>query len=158
MTKANERQVGGDHYKRGGVELWDFFDLHNVPFLEACFAKYVCRFNDKDGVTDLEKAAHYLDKISERVTPDRRRIDVSPDCRFLGGAYWGPDDVRDLVERYVPEWGVEVATEAILAAWGGRVDLARQKLALLVAKYIREKRRDPLFLSDTNEDAKNVGT
>lgn len=58
----NSRQVGGEHYKTGGVEHWDLFGLE---YLIACASKYVSRWRQKEGVQDLEKAIHYCEKAQE---------------------------------------------------------------------------------------------
>ena len=62
---ANNRQVGGSHYA-GAVQHWD---MAYVVFGEGYFGgqitKYVSRWRKKNGVQDLEKAAHFLDKLIE---------------------------------------------------------------------------------------------
>ena len=64
--KANERQVGGDHYKMGEhEEHWDrAWRLKWDPF-QYQITKYVERWKDKNGVEDLEKALHFLQKYIE---------------------------------------------------------------------------------------------
>lgn len=62
---ANEKQVGGDHYKTGTVEHWDWVELQGVGYLEGCASKYVARYQSKGGVQDLEKAVHYVEKAIE---------------------------------------------------------------------------------------------
>lgn len=61
---ANERQVGGNHYKFG-YEHWDWVLILNLTYLEGNTTKYVTRHRKKDGLKDLQKALHYLDKIME---------------------------------------------------------------------------------------------
>jgi hypothetical protein len=64
---ANERQVGGFHYA-GGYQHWDFVhDALHGCYLEGCITKYVTRWRKKDGIRDLEKAEHYLDKLIEGI-------------------------------------------------------------------------------------------
>lgn len=64
MIKANDRQIGGDHYKVK-YEHWDFAIGTNTPYILACVSKYVSRYPEKNGLQDLEKAMHYLDKCIE---------------------------------------------------------------------------------------------
>lgn len=64
-SKANSRQVGGSHYKGAPIEHWDFVMLHKMPYMEAQIFKYVLRWRAKNGLADLEKARHFLDKLIE---------------------------------------------------------------------------------------------
>lgn len=64
--RANEHQVGGSHYKNAaGVQHWDLALKLNLPYLEACSTKYVTRWRKKDGLRDLQKSLHYLNKLEE---------------------------------------------------------------------------------------------
>ena len=71
QQKASSRQVGGDHYvKHGGIQPWDAMREWMTTeqfsgFLLGCVVKYVARYRDKDGVQDLKKAVHYLEKLIE---------------------------------------------------------------------------------------------
>jgi hypothetical protein len=63
---ANERQIGGSHYRKGGAnQHWDFVEDNGLGYLEGCATKYVTRWRFKNGLQDLEKALHYLDKLIE---------------------------------------------------------------------------------------------
>lgn len=65
-NKADDRQVGGRHYK-SEYEHWNWVidcGLGNGYFV-AAISKYLKRWRDKNGPEDLEKAAHYLDKMIE---------------------------------------------------------------------------------------------
>ena len=62
---ANDVQHGGDHYKTKAVQPWDFIISNNIGFLEGNAIKYLCRWRDKGGIQDLEKARHYIDKLIE---------------------------------------------------------------------------------------------
>lgn len=64
-SKANTRQVGGEHYKHRTIQPWDYIAANNLGFFEGNIIKYVSRWQEKDGVPDLEKARHYLDKLIE---------------------------------------------------------------------------------------------
>jgi len=63
---ANDRQIGGDHYKKGGEEHWDRqWRLYGRGYFVGCITKYVERYHEKNGLQDLEKAKHFLDKLIE---------------------------------------------------------------------------------------------
>jgi len=69
---VNDTQVGGEHYKKyGNIQPWDTWLLWGLNPFQAAILKYVVRYRDKDGVKDLEKAAHFLDKLIELETGNR---------------------------------------------------------------------------------------
>lgn len=69
MTKANDIQVAGDHYKAKAIQPWDYIVSNELGYLEGNVVKYVSRWKDKGGIDDLRKARHYLDKLIEVNTP-----------------------------------------------------------------------------------------
>lgn len=88
---ANERQVGGDHYKTK-YEHWDFVEDIGLGYLESVAIKYIARWRKKNGVEDLQKADHYIEKLiqtgrSNKVNQDvvcaalDRFLDTIPDMR-----------------------------------------------------------------------------
>lgn len=66
---ANDEQVGGDHYRKaasGGQQHWDrAWEKYREAWFVLNITKYVERYRLKDGIKDLEKARHYLDKLIE---------------------------------------------------------------------------------------------
>lgn len=62
---ANDKQVGGDHYQKGTIQHWDFAADHNYDYFQGVITKYVDRWKYKNGLEDLKKAAHYLQKYIE---------------------------------------------------------------------------------------------
>ena len=62
---ANATQVGGDHYKTQVIQPWDFIASNGIGFLAGNVVKYVARYKAKNGMEDLKKARHYLDKLIE---------------------------------------------------------------------------------------------
>lgn len=64
-TGANDRQVGGDHYKTGGEEHWDRVARLRLDYFQGQITKYVERWKRKNGIEDLKKARHFLDKYIE---------------------------------------------------------------------------------------------
>ena len=61
---ANNKQIGGGHYKQK-IQTWDFISVNNIPYLEGNIIKYVVRYKRKNGLEDLNKAKHYLEKLIE---------------------------------------------------------------------------------------------
>lgn len=68
---ADARQVGGDHYKGKSIQPWDYIAGNDMGYLEGNVIKYVSRWKGKNGVQDLEKARHYLDKLIEMQRQDK---------------------------------------------------------------------------------------
>ena len=60
-----EVQVGGSHYKGLKIQPIEFIHANNIPFCEANAIKYLCRWRNKNGRQDLEKAKHYIDLLIE---------------------------------------------------------------------------------------------
>jgi hypothetical protein len=66
LMKANEVQVGGDHYRANGkYQIWDLVVDMGWDFFQGNVISYVHRYRQKGGVDDLRKARHYLDKMIE---------------------------------------------------------------------------------------------
>ena len=70
MTEANKRQVGGDHYMNMGVQPWKAMeswmtDEQLIGFMMGNVIKYVARWQERNGIEDLRKASHYLEKLIE---------------------------------------------------------------------------------------------
>ena len=65
MASANEVQHGGDHYKKMTIEPWDYIEANGIGFLDGSAIKYLTRWKDKNGIQDLKKARHFIDKLIE---------------------------------------------------------------------------------------------
>jgi hypothetical protein len=72
--RANDRQIGGDHYKKAGKtgeEHWDRqYRLFGPGYFVGCSTKYIERYKDKNGKADLEKALHFIEKLIELEYPE----------------------------------------------------------------------------------------
>ncbi len=66
--KALEQQIGGTHYQGYDIQPAEFMARKYPGWLEGNVIKYVCRYQSKGGVEDLEKAQHYLSILIERET------------------------------------------------------------------------------------------
>lgn len=58
-------QVGGGHYKKYAIQPVEFITKNKLGFLEGCVIKRICRYEDKNGREDLEKAKHEIDLLIE---------------------------------------------------------------------------------------------
>lgn len=72
-TEANRRQIGGSHYGLGQFQHWDMVDLFHLDYFQGQITKYVVRWRDKNGIEDLEKAKHYLEKY---IAIENRKIGI----------------------------------------------------------------------------------
>ena len=61
---SNSKQVDGNHYQTE-IQPWDFIEANKLTFIEGNIVKYVARHRKKNGVRDLMKAKHYLEKLIE---------------------------------------------------------------------------------------------
>jgi hypothetical protein len=69
-NKADDLQIGGDHYKNMGVQPWKAMESWMTPeqfagFLRGNAIKYLARCDAKGGIDDIKKARHYIDKLVE---------------------------------------------------------------------------------------------
>jgi hypothetical protein len=62
---ALNTQVGGGHYKGMAIQPVKFLHANKIPFLEGSAIKYLCRWRDKGGIKDLEKAKHFIELLIE---------------------------------------------------------------------------------------------
>lgn len=68
---VNDEQVGGEHYQKP-IQPWDYITLNRLGYLEGNIIKYVTRYKEKNGLQDLQKAKHYLDKLIEVNSSDSK--------------------------------------------------------------------------------------
>ena len=67
---ANDKQVGGTHYKDMGIQPWEVMEAvlsHEefVGYLKGNLIKYSMRQGKKQGSDDANKAHHYKMKLTE---------------------------------------------------------------------------------------------
>lgn len=123
--KANDMQVGGDHYK-SDLQHWDVVSQYNVPYLEGCASKYVSRWRKKNGLQDLEKALHFTGKLKE--------VASNPQLRYYAGKV--PFAV---IERFVIANDLEMQERHVLQMLWGWNDLGDIQCAIVgINALIRE--------------------
>jgi len=74
-SRANDTQVAGDHYKQFKHETWDVILDWGLGYLDGNAVKYLSRWRHKNGIEDLKKARHYIDKLIETETERTRATD-----------------------------------------------------------------------------------
>lgn len=62
---ARKRQVGGKHYTNKKIQPWDVIEANQMGFFDGNALKYIMRYKEKNGVEDLRKAIHYLERLIE---------------------------------------------------------------------------------------------
>lgn len=66
-TAPSQTQVGGSHYTSMAIQPMEYIMANGIPFAEGNVIKYVSRWRKKNGLQDLEKAAHALAIVIEKV-------------------------------------------------------------------------------------------
>lgn len=74
-----KKQIGGHHYKDMSIQPIDFILANKLDFCEANAVKYICRWKQKNGIQDIDKAIHYLQILKERIQ-NVRDVDSTNDC------------------------------------------------------------------------------
>ena len=67
---ALNTQVGGDHYKTMKIQPITFIMENNLSFAVGNIIKYVCRYDKKNGLEDIQKARQYLDFLEDKWNKD----------------------------------------------------------------------------------------
>ena len=62
---AFDTQVGGDHYSKMKIQPFQYSMKNGLDPMQHTIIKYVTRFRDKNGLTDLQKARHVIDLLIE---------------------------------------------------------------------------------------------
>jgi hypothetical protein len=108
----NDRQEGGDHYKVSPIQHWDFAVNRNMPYLMGQITKYITRARRKNGVEDLLKCQHFLEKLIDvnKKEKDAEEIPLEEYCdanglnemerQFLALVTEWDGDATRLVEAY----------------------------------------------------------
>jgi len=72
---ALSEQDGGSHYLRFPIQPVEFITKNNLPFLQGCVIKRMCRIcsptrSRGENILDLNKAQHEIELIMEFVDKD----------------------------------------------------------------------------------------
>lgn len=116
---ANNKQIAGTHYKKNGIQPWDYIIANNIGYLEGSAIKYITRWKDKNGIDDIRKAIHFLEKLIETEIGAPAHPGVVQRSHLSGVAYsetiddsmGGFCDINNVAPSY---WNPNLNTEAIL--------------------------------------------
>lgn len=64
-TDALSTQVGGSHYKDMEIQPVEFCMRNNLNFCQSSAIKYICRYKNKNGKQDIDKAIHFLQILKQ---------------------------------------------------------------------------------------------
>ena len=64
--KQDAVQFGGSHYKQfGEIQPWNVIAAWGLGYFDGTVLKYLARWRHKNGLEDLKKARHFIDKLIE---------------------------------------------------------------------------------------------
>jgi hypothetical protein len=80
VAQANDRQVGGNHYKAMGVQPWDVVDTwprdQRIGYYRGGALKYLMRMGSKDeSPLEVSKGQHYIQKLLEVLNEQQSNAD-----------------------------------------------------------------------------------
>ena len=68
-----EKQIGGSHYTSFHIQPYEFISKNNLSFFQGNVVKYVCRYQNKNGIEDLEKIIHYCELEIKKIKDIKRK-------------------------------------------------------------------------------------
>ena len=74
----SEKQIGGSHYKKYVISPWTFIRKNLLNPFQANVIRYVVRYEDKNGIEDLQKIIHYCEMEIELIK-DKKRKELKDD-------------------------------------------------------------------------------
>lgn len=62
-------QVGGTHYERQAIQPLEYIIRNNLDFVTGSLFKYLCRWESKNGLEDIEKGEDFAEIIAALTAP-----------------------------------------------------------------------------------------
>jgi hypothetical protein len=157
-VKANEYQIGGKHYKVD-YEHWDYVLDTRQGYLEGNATRYIVRWRKKNGIEDLRKALHYVNKLIEWAQRGHDRLDMSEymraeigKCTHQFAQANGLGYLEQQVCYRIASW---TRVDELLAA---RADITRMiDVAELNEPRLPIKEPEPVPLTEENHYAPRAG-
>ncbi len=123
---AMDEQVGGTHYKDGGVQPFELSHANDHDGAIHAIQKYLTRFRLKAGAVDLRKAQHIC---AIRVAQIEKWGVLEPRTRGIN------------IEDYIESWGMTATQSAIVRmveSWHMVTDMDHEKTCQIIQKRIGE--------------------
>lgn len=143
--KANDEKLVPKHYASTYIH-WDLVIATGMGYLEGNATKYLARWRLKNGLEDLKKSLHYIDKLMEAASSGVVQSPLAATNEVV------PSIVTE-VARFVQAnqlFNTEALAINYLATWAGREDLVHARR--LVNSLIVELEQ-PAPASDSNKHA-----
>ena len=64
-TDPLDKQVGGSHYKNMKIQPIEFCMANNLNACQTIAIRYICRYKNKNGAEDIDKAIHTLQILKQ---------------------------------------------------------------------------------------------
>jgi hypothetical protein len=106
MARETNGQVGGDHYKKCGIEPVEYIYANGLDFFRGNIVKYVTRDKDKNGAEDIRKVIDYANMILEfdyGILPEAK-IKESGDVVMEEHEYPHGETIAEEIERKEAEF------------------------------------------------------
>jgi hypothetical protein len=65
LPKALDRQIGGNHYKELKIQPIKYIVENELGWCEGNIVKYITRWKQKGGLSDIDKVIHYAQLLKE---------------------------------------------------------------------------------------------
>ena len=75
----SKKQIGGSHYKKYVISPWTFIRENLLNPFQANVIRYVVRYEDKNGIEDLQKIIHYCEMEIDLIKKKRKKIELPDD-------------------------------------------------------------------------------
>lgn len=137
--EPNDIQIGGDHYRKE-YQHWDLVCDTNMPYLLGCATKYIARHHGKNGIEDLRKSIHYVQKAEDRgvYMPTNKRWEKPLHYLliFLGGTMTTEEVNIELTKKFCSQLPYKEAHITRLIVEGSYAEATRR-----IEELIEDTRR-----------------
>jgi hypothetical protein len=65
VSKALDSQIGGTHYKELKIQPIEYIIQNELGWCEGNIVKYITRWKQKGGLSDIDKVIHYAQLLKE---------------------------------------------------------------------------------------------
>lgn len=75
--RAGKDAISPNHYSRFIIQPIEFILKNSLSYCQGNVIKYVCRYNHKNGIEDLEKARRYIDYMIEDLKNSHNNLELN---------------------------------------------------------------------------------